>query len=311
MDLENNTTSQDHEKLFDEICGKLQELSLRSEATAPDRSQDRLDKMQNQLRRSHQELKQAQQDIQDKIKSLESLSFTNFDTQSSTQNQRLAEQLDGERQNNSKLSSDLAKSLELNLKLQFEIEEIRAKSNQILGEEKKHNAFLTDKNKGLSHEADLAHALTTEMRLELNKAKENYHLESQSWQKEKIELIAKAQEHVLAVDERDSDIQHLKNELASKVSEIESISNSLTEFQDYSDQQQNLVQNLTAVAEKKLIELKIALDRKSAECQDYNSHLQQALTQINIFKQENVALKDYISKLAALHNQARPQEGHA
>jgi hypothetical protein len=58
------------------------------------------------------------------------------------------------------------------------------------------------------------------------------------------------------------------------------------------------------VAEKKIIELKIGLDKKIIECQDYQSNLQQALTHLNIVKQENSALKDYIDKLNEIQNQA-------
>jgi regulator of replication initiation timing len=59
------------------------------------------------------------------------------------------------------------------------------------------------------------------------------------------------------------------------------------------------------VAEKKIVELKMGLDKKMAEAQDYYSHLQQALSQVSILRQENSALKDYISKLTNLHQQTQ------
>ncbi len=50
--------------------------------------------------------------------------------------------------------------------------------------------------------------------------------------------------------------------------------------------------------------MKVALDRKAIESNDYYSHLQQALMQIQVLRQENAALKEYVSKLTALHQAA-------
>ena len=46
-------------------------------------------------------------------------------------------QLEQERLNNTKLSTDLARSLELNLKLQFDLEEMRNKAQQAVNDERK------------------------------------------------------------------------------------------------------------------------------------------------------------------------------
>ena len=86
-----------------------------------------------------------------------------------------------------------------------------------------------------------------------------------------------------------------------KDEEIQSLSETLKEFENHSLQQAELMKNISSAAEQKIIELKVNFDRKHIECQDYYSHLQQALTQIQVLRQENNALKDYISKLTALH----------
>ncbi len=289
----------DHEKLFDEICGKLHELS--HSPKSHENLSERLDNMQVQIRRSQEELNIAQQEIHDKIKNLDTLSFANNDL--NRELKRMSEQLEQERMNNSKLSTDLAKSLELNLRLQFEIEEIRSKSYQALTEEKKHNTFLQDKAKTMSHELDLAQALANETRLELAKAKEKFQMENQNWLNEKRVLQMETQDHVASMEEKRLAIQDLHDQLTAKNEEIVKITESLGQYEDHTFKQHDMMKLLSEVAEKKMIELKLALDRKTIESQDYYSHLQQAMTQIHVLRQENGALKDYIAKLTALHQQ--------
>ncbi len=300
----------DHEKLFDEICGKLQELSFKQESstdTPPtprsDNFSERLEKMQTHIRKSQEELKASHMEIQEKIKSLDTLNFANNDLNREVK--RLSEQLDQERMNNSKLSTDLAKSLELNLRLQFEIEEVRSKASQQLTEEKKHNVFLQDKVKNLSHELDLAQALANETRLELAKAKEKFQLENQTWQNEKRSLNTEIADRVAELEEKRQQIQDLREDIENKVQELQKSSEALNQYEAHTQQQHEMMKTLSDVAEKKMIELKLALDKKTIESQDYYSHLQQAMTQIHVLRQENSALKDYIAKLSALHQAQR------
>ncbi|MEZ0392610.1 MAG: hypothetical protein ACAH59_10355, partial [Pseudobdellovibrionaceae bacterium] len=291
----------EHEKLFDEISGKLQELSLKKQAHLHDSHliartenfSERLEKMQTHLRRSQEELKATQQEIHDKINSLDTLNFSNNDLNREVK--RLSDQLEQERMNNSKLSTDLAKSLELNLRLQFEIEEIRSKASQQLSEEKKHNVFLQDKVKTLSHELDLSQALCNETRLELAKAKEKFQLENQAWQNEKRSLQTEIQDHVSNLEDKKLAIQALRDDVAKKDDELLKSSEAIKEYDAHTGQQHEMMKKLSEVAEKKMIELKLALDKKTIECQDYYSHLQQAMTQIHVLRQENGALKDYIA----------------
>ena len=252
-----------HEQLFDEICNKLSELSLRSDSLS---SQDRLQRMQLSLQKSQEELKMAQSDLEEKMQLLGQNPFSiNMDQELS----RLSQQIDTERTTNSKLSADLAKSLELNLKLQFEIEEVRSKMTQSLGEEKKHNIYLTDKTKSLTQDLELSEALQYEAKLELQKAKEHIEIQSE---------------------------------------ELKSLTESLEQFEAHAQTQNEVLKNLSSAAEKKMIELKMALDKKSLESQDYYSHLQQSMSQTAVLRQENSALKEYISKLSNLQqNQVRAQ----
>src|SRR6185312_1310139 len=131
----------EHERLFDEIRGKINALEKPSE---------RLEKMQFQLKRSQEELFTTRHEMEEKIKALDNLSCTNSDL--SREMKRQSDQLEQERIMNSKLSSDLAKSLEMNLKLQYEIEEIRTRAQTAINDEKKHNIYWQDKTKNLSHE---------------------------------------------------------------------------------------------------------------------------------------------------------------
>jgi len=290
----------DHDRLFDEIAGKLNELSKYSDNPPT----DRFEKMQTQLKRSQDELRQAQAEIQERIRSMDSMNFTTDDL--TREIRRISEQLDQERMNNSKLSTDLAKSLELNLKLQFEIEEVRSKAAQVLNEEKKHNQFLQDKIKNVSHELDLSQALCNETRLEFAKAKEKFHQENQTWANEKRQLNEQLAEQISEIEQKNQSFEALKKDLETKSSELAQLSENLLEFEEQAFQQNEVMKKLTQVAEKKMIELKLALDKKTIESQDYYSHLQQAMTQVNVLRQENAALKDYIAKLTALH-QVRTQ----
>jgi chromosome segregation ATPase len=272
----------EHEKLFDEICGKLAELSKKptnSEASMTGEAwSDRIEKMHHQLKRSQDELKAAQVELETKIGSLENYSFVENDLQQ--ENQRLNGQLEQERQINSKLNSDLAKSLELNLKLQFEIEEIRAKAQQVLTEEKKHNHYLQEKNKALSHELELSQALCQDTRMEFSKARDKFASDQTEWNNSRIQF--------------ERQIEELQNE-------VNTVTESILQFEDHSLKQSEMMKNLSSVAEKKIVELKMLLDKKALEAQDYYSHLQQSLNQATVLRQENAALKDYINKITALH----------
>ncbi len=296
----------DHEKLFDEICGKLHELSQQNPCQSDNSSlTERLENMQVHLRRSQEELKTAQREIQDKIDSLNTLSFTNTDL--SRELKRVSEQLEQERATNSKMSTDLAKSLEMNLRLQFEIEEARAKSGQSLNEEKKHNAFLQDKIKNLTHELDLAQALANENKVELIRAKDKFQSDQSQWQNQKKDSSTEIETLKNQIEEKNKIIQDLQNDLDFKEKEVKALNESLDQYDSHTLKQEEMIKGLSEVAEGKLVELKMALDKKTSETINYHSHLQQTMTQVHVLRQENAALKDYITKIANLQNQALQQ----
>ena len=301
----------EHEKLFDEIRNKLNELSTQqSEEEMITPAQPKYEQMQEQMKKFHSELKGTQDELREKIKTLGNVSFgpETLDAQS----KQLADHLAAERSNNARLSSDLAKSLELSLQLQLEIQGLKARALQMQGEEKKYSQALFEKNKMLQRDLELNQALKDELAMELAKAKsafareqnlaeqkhEQLEAEVQSLKNDKYELQKYSDEQQATLQQRDEQIQSLNNE-------IEKISASFNEVESSAQQQNEVLKNLMDVAEGKIIEMKLALDKKSLEAQDYYSHLQQALTQSGILKQENAALKEYVAKLNYYHQQAQ------
>lgn len=311
----------EHERLFDEICGKLNELSSQRLEVPGERWPDRIERLQSQLKKSQEDWKSAQAQIQERMRSFETYSVAQGEM--SQEIKRLSEQLEQERQNNGKLSADLAKALELNLKLQFDIEEIRTRASQMVAEERKHNQFLLEKNKGLSTELELAQALNQDVRLELAKAREKFQADMAFAAEERAQLESKVKESKEAseasqlrfdemealVGRKEVEIAERDEELKKRSEEVTSLSETIRGYENHLHQQQDLVKQLTNAAEQKMVELKLALDRKVIESQDYYSHLQQALTQIQVMRQENTALKGYVAKITALH-QSNHQVNH-
>lgn len=104
------------------------------------------------------------------------------------------------------------------------------------------------------------------------------------------------------IDQKDEEIKTL----STKIEEIQA---SFSEVETSAHQQQEVLNNLMSVAESKIVEMKLALDKKSIEAQDYYSHLQQALSQLAVTKQENLSLRDYAQKLNYYHQQTLQQAG--
>ncbi len=269
----------EHEKLFDEISTKLQELSHRDDNPA----MPRVDRIQSQLRQFQSDLVETQNEFRQRIKSLESISVGS--TESQQKLKIISEQLQQERNLNTKLNSDLAQSLEMNLKQQLEIQEIRARYLQSQLDEKKHQQSLQEKMKFLLQDLELEKALKQEAAIEYEKAKCRWQADSESQILEKKEV---------------EDQLEMKNLEVQKLNQdIESLSHSLSEIQDSTKNQNEQMKNYISAAETKISDIKNILDKKSMESQDYYNHLQQALTQLQIFQQENMQLKIYIQKMNA------------
>lgn len=304
---------QDHEKLFDEICNKLNELSTHTAEDGQVPAQPKYEQMQVQMKKFHSELQGSQEVLREKIKSLENVSYgpETLDAQL----KQLSDLLSAERANNTKLSADLAKSLELSLQLQLEIQGLKARAMQIQSEEKKYSQALFEKNKILSRDLELNQALKDETAMELMKAKSAFNKEQQLWeeQREQFEaqimtLKTEKQELIQTVEELQETVVCRDGTISSLNEEIEKISTSFSEVESSAHQQHDVLKNLMSVAETKIIEMKLALDKKALEAQDYYSHLQQALTQLGVLKQENAALKEYVTKLNYYHQQT--QQAH-
>lgn len=243
--------------------------------------QQMLEKMQGQIRRFQNDMEGAQEELRDKIKNLETVQYHQNDL--GQQFKTVSEQLNQERANNSKLNSDLAKSLELSLQLQLEIQGLKARNQQAQQEEKKYSQSLMETIKGLQNEVELGRAVKDEVDIELDKAKNNFQQQQEFWQAEKGEL----KKHI---EEQDGQIEFLNEE-------IEKLSAAFSELENSAQKQNTVLKNLMETAETKIVEMKMALDRKAVECQDYYSHLQQALTQASLLKSENANLKEHIEKI--------------
>lgn len=294
-------TIQAPEKLFDEICSKLNELSHRDDSLAP--QSQKIEKMQHQIKRFQDDLQGSHQELRDKIRSLETLQVSQNDM--GAQLKQLTDQLQNERTMNTKLNADLAKSLELSLQLQLEIQSLKARTSQVQNEEKKFSQALQDKLKMAQRDFELVSALKDDMALEFNKAKFNFQSENERWEQEKKimqqqlehlqsqkdELLKANQDLLESLNKKDQEIQE-------HIVQIEKLSQSLNEMEGSAQDQQNVLKNLMEVAEGKIVEMKLALDKKTLESQDYYSHLQQALTQSSLLKQENAQLKEYINKVS-------------
>lgn len=304
------TSASDHDKIFDDICNKLNDLSTSTNGEENHAPQAKYEQMQTQMKKFHSELKDSQEELLEKIKTLGSVSYGPETI--NIQTQQLADQLGAERVTNAKLSADLAKSLELSLQLQLEIQGLKARSMQMQTEEKKYSQTLFEKTKVLQRDLDLCNALKDEIALEMLKAKNAFVQEHQLWVEKHANSEKEMQQLKSAKSEVEEHVEELKNIIAlrdekieSLHQEIENISKSFNEVESSAQQQNDVLKNLMEVAESKIIEMKVALDKKALEAQDYYSHLQQSLTQSGVLKQENAALKEYVAKLNYYHQQAQ------
>lgn len=318
------TSIQDHDQLFEDICNQLTEFepmtAMPSEVmeknveksmdTTPETEQPRFGIMQDQMKKFHSDLKGSQEEIKEKIKALGNVTYSPESVDG--QVRQLAEQLAAERTHNSKLSADLAKSLELCLQLQLEIQGLKARTMQIQTEDKKYSQALLDKTKLLERDLELNQALKDETAMELAKAKNAFLKEQDSWlthkrafENEIQNLKTQNQMAQTQISELNAIIDDREKEITGLNAEIAQIQKSFKDVENSAEQQQDVLKNLMDVAEGKIVEMKMLLDKKSVEAQDYYSHLQQALTQTAVLKQENAALKDYINKLNMYHQQTQ------
>ncbi len=252
-----------HEQIFNEICIKLNELSQSDDTKSSKDKVIQLEKMQNQLKNFQFDLMTNHEDMKLKIETLEKMTVSNSDL--STKVQELTELLNQERSCNSKLSSDLAKSLDLSLRLQLEVQEIKSKAMQ---------AQMEDRKQYLEN-------------------CENIQFDFQKQKSALIEANTNLKNDLKAKEDQ-------IKELNQKINDIETNMNSIEET---SLEQKETIQHLMTVAENKIVELKLSLDKAIAERDNLSGHNKKTLAQVEVFKQENFALKDYINKMAVYQQQ--------
>ncbi len=244
------------------------------------------------------------------MKSFESSS--NVHQEVSHQLKQLTEQLGVERASNTKLSSDLAKSLELCLHLQLEIQALKGRAIQVQTEEKKYSQSLFERCRAFERDLELMTALKAELETELIKAKSSFSINSDQWNVDKVNLVSQISASNERIMDLNKSLEDLNANLETKSDtihelnqELEKLSHSFGQVESSAQKQSEVMKDLMGVAENKIVEMKLALDKKHLESQDYYNHLQQALTQLSVLKQENLALKDYINKLNLYHQQSQ------
>jgi hypothetical protein len=297
-----NHERKDHERLFDEICNKLKELSIRNEVSLKKSAQaqspesvessmeqsEKFEKMQSQIRRFQQDLVSVEGSLIDKIKSIESLQHHQVDI--NQQQRLLSDQLHTERQINVKLNSDLSKSLEINLQLQLELQSSRNRFQQYQMDEKKYSSSLLDKSQNLQKELELMTVLKDETQLEYTRAKNEFTAMKASFKANNENLLEET-------ENLRKENQELMSQNALLNSDVEKMSSAMNELEEFRKKQNEALKNLMEAAEKKIMDYKMALDKKTLEAQDYYGHLQQTVTQVALLKKENSQLRDYVNRM--------------
>lgn len=253
----------EHDKIFNEICSKLNELSQSEDTKSSRDKMVQLEKMQNQMKSFQLDLMSNHEGMKLKIDALEKMTVSNSDLTQKVQ--EMTDLLNQERTHNSKLSTDLARSLDLSLKLQLEIQDIKSKA--MLSQMEDRKQYL-----------------------------ENFENIQFDFQKQKAALMETNEDLLSDLKLKELQIE----ELTHKMNELEK---SISEFQVSSDEQGHTIKHLMSVAENKIVELKLSLDRTAADVDNTKGQLKQSQTQIDILKQENYALKDYINKMTAYQKQ--------
>ncbi len=262
------TQMPEHEKIFNEICNKLNELTQTEESKLSKDRVNQLEKMQNQIKNFQHDLMATHEDMQSKIHTLQQMTTSNSDL--SVRVQELTELLNQERSHNSKLSTDLAKSLDLSLKLQLEIQEIKTKALQAQLEERKIH-------------------------------QENFEIVKQKMLREKSDLLHANEELLSELKTKESQVEILNQ----KINDLEA---GMQELDKTTIEQGETIKHLMSVAEKKIVELKLSLDRSLNDFSDATGELTQLRTQVDILKQENYSLKDYINKMTNYQKQMLAQQ---
>ncbi len=265
------TQMPEHEKIFNEICNKLNELSQVEETKSSKDRVAQLEKMHNQIKNFQYDLLATHEDMQLKIHTLQQMTTSNSDL--NVRVQELTELLNQERNHNSKLSTDLAKSLDLSLKLQLEIQEIKTRALQAQNEDRKIH-------------------------------QDNYDMMKQRMTREKSDLLQTNEDLLSDLKTKEAQVE----ELNLKINELEV---GMGELDKTTVEQGDTIKHLMSVAENKIVELKLSLDRAQNDLSNVNGELTQVKTQVDLYKQENYSLKDYINKMTNYQKQMLAHQAQA
>lgn len=265
------TQMPEHEKIFNEICNKLNELSQVEETKSSKDRVTQLEKMHNQIKNFQFDLMTTHEDMQLKIQTLEQMTTSNSDL--TVRVQELTEMLNQERAHNSKLSTDLARSLDLSLKLQLEIQEIKTRALQAQVEDRRihQDSYEAFKYKVTQEKNDLYRT-----------------------QEELLNQLKLKEEQIETLNQKANDLEAGMGELEKTTIE-----------------QGETIKHLMSVAENKIVELKLSLDRAQNDLVNASGELTQAKTQVDLYKQENYSLKDYINKMAVYQKQMLAHQAQA
>ncbi len=265
------TQMPEHEKIFNEICHKLNELSQVEDTKASKDRVTQLEKMHTQIKNFQYDLMATHEDMQLKIHTLEQMTTSNSDL--TIRVQELTELLNQERAHNSKLSTDLARSLDLSLKLQLEIQEIKSRALQAQIEDRR------------IHQDNI----------------ESY---KYKMLQEKNDLLRANDELLTELKSKESQIELLNQ----KINDLEA---GMQELDKTTIEQGETIKHLMSVAENKIVELKLCFDRAQNDLANSNGELTQVKTQVELYKQENYSLKDYINKMTIYQKQMLAQQAQA
>lgn len=265
------TQMPEHDKIFNEICSKLNELSQVEENKSSRDRVTQLEKMHSQIKNFQFDLMATHEDMQSKIHTLQQMTTSNSDL--TVRVQELTELLNQERGHNSKLSTDLARSLDLSLKLQLEIQEIKSRALQAQIEDRKIH-------------------------------QENFESFKYKVSQEKNELYRTQEELFNQLKSKEAQIEMLNN----KINDLEA---GMGELDATTIEQGETIKHLMSVAENKIVELKLSLDRSQNDFLNASGELTQVKTQVELYKQENYSLKDYINKMTVYQKQMLAQQAQA
>lgn len=208
--LSMKSAPQDHEKLFNEICNKLNELGGQpSIHTSIETSGE---KLENKLKKSHTDLQHYSAEM--KQKQNEVLLLNNTLDSVHQQLSNALRKLENEKEQNHKLNNDLSKSLELSLKSQLELQEIKSKMNLQINEERKFSESLNERIKYLETELELAQTLRIEIKDQYDKAKAKWSVDDKNSQHKISQIeneMIQLQNNFLELDEKIVKFKILKN----------------------------------------------------------------------------------------------------